>query len=182
MASSASNQTSLYDLLYYAFQIEFDYIISAIVRTAVVTFFVLFIIRWLNKKGLGQLTVFELLIVVGLGSAIGDPMIYVEHPGVMPIPRSLVAVLVVVALFKLLDHLTIKSKKFSKITLADPTLIVKDGKFVEKGLHNARLDQKEYHSYMRINGIEDISEIKLSYFEVNGQCHLLRKRSSREKR
>lgn len=169
-------QTPLNDLFYTAFQFESDYIISTMVRTVVITISVLLIIRWLNKKGLGQLTVFELLIVVGLGSAIGDPMIYVEAEDGMPIPRSLVAVIVVVALFKLLDYLTMKSNKFSKLSLGEPTLIVKDGKFVENGLRNARLDEKEYFAYMRIHGIEDISEIKISYLEINGQVSFVQKK------
>lgn len=52
-----------------------------------------------SKKGFGELTMFELLIVVGLGSAIGDPMIYQEA---MSIPQALTAIVIVVILFKLI--------------------------------------------------------------------------------
>jgi uncharacterized membrane protein YcaP (DUF421 family) len=173
----ANNQaSSLNNLFYYAFQFEFDQIVSAIVRTVIITFSVLVIIRWLNKKGLGQLNVFEILIVVGLGSAIGDPMIYVEEQDGIPIPRALVAVIVAVALFKLFDYLTMKSKRLNKITLGEPTLIVKDGQLIQNGLQKARLNEKEYFAYMRINGIEDISEIRLSYLEINGQVSFIRKK------
>ncbi|MDQ4073436.1 MAG: DUF421 domain-containing protein [Thermoproteota archaeon] len=174
----ANNQTSsLTNLFYYAFQFEFDQIVSAIIRTVTITFFILVIIRWLNKKGLGQLNVFELLIVVGLGSAIGDPMIYVEEQeDGIPVPRALVAVIVAVGLFKLFDYLTMKSKRLNKITLGEPTLIVKDGQFTSDGLQKARLNEKEYFAYMRINGIEDVSEVRLSYLEINGQVSFIRKK------
>lgn len=94
----------------------------------------------------------------------------------MPIPRALVAVIVVVGLFQLIDIFTIKSDKFSKLTLSDPTLIVKYGKFVDRGLEKARLDQKEFYSYMHINGIANIKEIKLFYLEVNDQISFIRKK------
>ncbi len=58
--------------------VETDVILSVIVRTVIMFFAALVLIRWMGKKGFGELTMFELLIVVGLGSAIGDPMIYRE--------------------------------------------------------------------------------------------------------
>lgn len=53
-------------------------IVSAIIRTAIIAKLVLVIVEWLDGKGIGQLSPFGLLIVVGLGSAIGYPMIHKE--------------------------------------------------------------------------------------------------------
>lgn len=56
--------------------------------------------------------------------------------------------------------------------------IVKDGEMVDNGLHKARIDDREIESYMHIHGIEDISEVKLSYLEVNGQVSFIKKKNS----
>jgi uncharacterized membrane protein YcaP (DUF421 family) len=56
--------------------------------------------------------------------------------------------------------------------------LVKDGQMVDNGLHKARIDDREFESYMRLHGIEDISDVKLSYLEVNGQVSFVRKRNS----
>ena len=69
-----SNNTSMISIIpdqfvETAFKADYDLIVSVIFRTVIVTLIVLFIIRWLGNKGLGQLTTFELLIVVGLGSS-----------------------------------------------------------------------------------------------------------------
>jgi uncharacterized membrane protein YcaP (DUF421 family) len=149
-----------------AFNTDYDLIISVIFRTVIVTVLILFIIRWLGNKGLGQLTTFELLIVVGLGSAIGDPMIYISE---MSIPQAITSVVIVVILFKLLDYVTMKSKKFSKLTVPNAILLVKDGKYVQGGLKKAKIDEREFESYMRIHGVEYVSDVRLSYLEVNGQ-------------
>jgi uncharacterized membrane protein YcaP (DUF421 family) len=49
---------------------------------------------------------------------------------------------------------------------------------VDNGLHKARIDDREFESYMRLHGIEDVSDVKLSYLEVNGQVSFVRKRNS----
>jgi uncharacterized membrane protein YcaP (DUF421 family) len=158
-----------------AFNTDYDLIISVIFRTVIVTILVLFIIRWLGNKGLGQLTTFELLIVVGLGSAIGDPMIYISE---MSIPQAITSVVIVVILFKLLDYVTMKSKKFSKLTVPNAILLVKDGKYVEGGLKKAKIDEREFESYMRIHGVEYVSDVRLSYLEVNGQVSIIKQNST----
>jgi uncharacterized membrane protein YcaP (DUF421 family) len=160
-----------------AFNTDYDLIISVIFRTVIVTVLILFIIRWLGNKGLGQLTTFELLIVVGLGSAIGDPMIYISE---MSIPQAITSVVIVVILFKLLDYVTMKSKKFSKLTVPNAILLVKDGKYVEGGLKKAKIDEREFESYMRIHGVEYVSDVRLSYLEVNGQVSIIKRNTTNE--
>ena len=165
----------LLNILQNAFNAEYNLILSIIVRTIIVTFLILFIIRWLGNKGLGQLTTFELIILVGLGSAVGDPMIYAEE---ISIPQAFTAIVIVVILFKVFDYFTMKSHRFSKLTVPETILLVKDGEMVNNGLHKARIDDREFESYMRIHGIEDISEVKLSYLEVNGQVSFIKKKKS----
>ena len=164
----------LLNILENAFSAEHNLIISIIVRTIIVTFLILFIIRWLGNKGLGQLTTFELIILVGLGSAVGDPMIYVDE---ISIPQAFTAIIIVVILFKVFDYFTMKSTGFSKLTVPEAILLVKDGQMVDNGLHRARIDDREFESYMRLHGIEDISDVRLSYLEVNGQVSFIKRDS-----
>jgi uncharacterized membrane protein YcaP (DUF421 family) len=165
----------LLSILENAFSAEYNLIFSIIVRTIIVTFLILFIIRWLGNKGLGQLTTFELIILVGLGSAVGDPMIYEDE---ISIPQAFTAIIIVVILFKVFDYFTMKSTRFSKLTVPEAILLVKDGQMLDNGLHRARIDDREFESYMRLHGIEDISDVRLSYLEVNGQVSFIKKRDS----
>jgi uncharacterized membrane protein YcaP (DUF421 family) len=69
-----------------------------------------------------------------------------------------------------------KSTRFSKLTVPEAILLVKDGQMVENGLHRARIDDREFESYMRLHGIEDLSDVRLSYLEVNGQVSFIKKK------
>lgn len=162
-----------FNLVGNAFAADGDFIMSIIVRTVLVTIFVVLVIRWMGHKGLGQLNMYELLILIGLGSAIGDPMIYQE----MSLPHAFTSIIIVVILFKVFDFLTMKSKKFSRITISEPILLAKDGQIVREGMKAARFNNEEYRSLMRLHGIRDLSEIEESYLEMNGQVSFLKYRN-----
>lgn len=148
-----------------------EIIFSVILRTLIVTLLVLTIIRWLGNKGIGQLNSFELLIIIGIGSIIGDPMIYTEE---ISIPQAISAVVIIVVIFKGIDYVTSKSKRFTRILVAQPVQLVKDGKYVMSGLKKARISDDEFKSLMRLNGIKKLEEVQESYLEMNGQVSFIR--------
>ncbi len=158
--------------------VEFDIVLSVILRTVIITTFVFLVIRWMHHKGTGQLSMHELLIIVGLGAAIGEPMIYVQE---LTLTQAFTAIIIVVVLFKLIDYLTIKSKRFQKFAEEDPTLLVKDGAYIEEGFRKARVTKGEFHAHMRTNGIRDISEVEESYLEITGQISFIKKERKQEK-
>jgi uncharacterized membrane protein YcaP (DUF421 family) len=148
-----------------------EIIFSVVLRTLIVTFLVLAIIRWLGNKGVGQLNSFELLIIIGLGSIVGDPMIYTKE---LSIPQAIIAMVIVVILFKLIDYLTARSKRFTRLVVAQPVQLVKDGKYIQRGLRQARISENEFKSLMRLNGIKNLEDIEESYLEMNGQVSFIK--------
>jgi uncharacterized membrane protein YcaP (DUF421 family) len=148
-----------------------EIIFSVVLRTVIVTLLVLAIIRWLGNKGIGQLNSFELLIIIGVGSIIGDPMIYTEE---ISIPQAISAVVIIVVIFKGIDYVTSRSKRFTRILVAQPVQLVKDGKYVMSGLKKARISEDEFKSLMRLNGIKNLEDVQESYLEMNGQVSFIR--------
>ena len=148
-----------------------EIIFSVILRTLIVTLLVLTIIRWLGNKGIGQLNSFELLIIIGIGSIIGDPMVYTEE---ISIPQAISAVVIIVVIFKGIDYVTSRSKRFTRILVAQPVQLVKEGKYVVSGLKKARISDDEFKSLMRLNGIKKLEEVQESYLEMNGQVSFIR--------
>lgn len=148
-----------------------EIIFSVILRTLIVTLLILTIIRWLGNKGIGQLNSFELLIIIGIGSIIGDPMVYTEE---ISIPQAISAVVIIVVIFKGIDYVTSRSKRFTRILVAQPVQLVKDGKYVVSGLKKARISDDEFKSLMRLNGIKKLDEVKESYLEMNGQVSFIK--------
>jgi uncharacterized membrane protein YcaP (DUF421 family) len=156
---------------------DLDVVLSVILRTVIITMFVFLIIRWMHHKGTGQLSMHELIIIIGLGSAIGEPMIYIQE---LTLTQAFTAIVMVVVLFKLIDYLIMRSKRFEKFAEEDPTLLVKDGAYIEEGFRKARVTKGEFHAHMRTNGLKDISEVEESYLEITGQISFIKKKTYQE--
>ncbi len=52
------------------------FLLEVILRSAFMFIFALIIMRFLGRRAIHQLTSFDLLLIIALGSAMGDPMIY----------------------------------------------------------------------------------------------------------
>jgi uncharacterized membrane protein YcaP (DUF421 family) len=67
------------------------------------------------------------------------------------------------------DYLTTRYKRFSKIIVSKLILLLKDGNILHESLLKARISREEFDSYLKLGGTENISDIKSSYLEINGQ-------------
>jgi uncharacterized membrane protein YcaP (DUF421 family) len=168
-----SRELVISDIIKNMFNVDFNTITSVIFSTSIVVFLIVFVIRWLGNKGMGQLKTIELIIILGLGEAIGQSML---NPSQTSIPQGFTVVIIAIAIFKVYDYLTIKYTKFNKVIEPDPILLVKDGKMIDEAMKKARISKKELESYLRLTGTDDISEIKSSHLEINGQVSFIKKK------
>jgi uncharacterized membrane protein YcaP (DUF421 family) len=102
-----------------AFTIDFKTIFAIIFRTAIVTLLIVFVIKWLENKGLGQLSTIELIIILALGNAVSEPML---NPTEVSIPQGYAVIIIAIAIFKMYDYLTTKYRRFSKAIVSKPIL------------------------------------------------------------
>lgn len=94
------------------------------VRTIVMYVFALLIIRLLGKRGMGQLTPFEYVIVFAIGSATGDPMLYPE----VPLLHGMIALTVVVLLQRIVLEALKRNPGVEHVVDSAPALIIERGK------------------------------------------------------
>ena len=62
------------------------------------------------KQGLGQLSSIELIIILGVGNAVSEPML---NPIEVSIPQGFMVIIIAIAIFKMYDYLTTRYKKNS---------------------------------------------------------------------
>ena len=160
-----------------AFNVDYKMMLAVTFRTAIVTLLIVFVIKWLGNKGLGQLSSIELIIILGLGNAVSEPML---NPNETSIPQGFTVIIIAIAIFKMYDYLTTRYNRFSKVIVSKPILLVKDGNILHESMLKARISRDEFDSYLRLSGTDDISDIRLSYLEINGQV-LSKQRKKNEK-
>jgi uncharacterized membrane protein YcaP (DUF421 family) len=132
--------------------------------------FSVIMLRFMGKRGQRQMTPFELLGVIALGSATGDSMLYPE----VPIFYAWLIIFVIVALNELLERLQFRFKKVNRFLESVPRLLVQEGKILEGSLKKENLRNEELMALLREQHVKDLGEIKYAFLEQTGQLGLIR--------
>ncbi|HEY7584762.1 MAG TPA: YetF domain-containing protein [Acidimicrobiia bacterium] len=140
-------------------------VLEILLRTVVLFLYTLVLIRLVGKRGLGQLSPFELLIIVALGSAVGDPMFYPE----VPVVSGMLVVTAVVALERLLVLLTETNRSIEKAIESSPVCVVADGELIEENLDKEDLSKAEIQMLLRLQGVENLGDVRRAYLEPTGR-------------
>lgn len=146
------------------------YLLEIILRVILIYGFAVFMLRYMGKRGQRQMTPFELLVVIALGSATGDSMFYPE----VPILYAWLIILIVVALNRILDKLQLRFKGVSLFLEGEPRLMVRNGEIQSESLEKEHLRREEFLALLREQGIKDLGEIRFAFLEQTGHLGILR--------
>ncbi|RZK41812.1 MAG: DUF421 domain-containing protein [Pedobacter sp.] len=133
-------------------------------RTFIMYLIILFGLRLLGKRGVKQLSIFEMVVIISLGSAAGDPMFYKEVGLIIPI----VIFAVIVACYRLTTYLTAKSTKIDDLVEGKATYLVEDGEFSIKNFSKEALAHDEFFSELRQQGVSHLGQISTAILETSG--------------
>ncbi|KQS32501.1 DUF421 domain-containing protein [Pedobacter sp. Leaf194] len=144
---------------------EWGFVPEIMIRTLVMYLIILFSLRLLGKRGVKQLSVFELVVIISLGSAAGDPMFYKE----VGLGSALVVFAVVVSAYKFTSYLVGKYHKIEKIVEGTATSLIKDGEFSIENFKKETLAQDEFFAELRQKSVSHLGQVKLAIIETSGE-------------
>ncbi|WP_244214339.1 DUF421 domain-containing protein [Pedobacter jejuensis] len=130
---------------------------------------VLVFLRSTGKKGVRQLSIFEVAIIIALGSAAGDPM----FNGEFAIVPSLIVFLFILGTYRLITYLAAKSQTIENLLEGEPMYIIEDGMFTLKEDGDANFAKDEFFAEMRAQNIEHMGQVRTAILESNGQVSFL---------
>lgn len=141
------------------------FLLEVIFRSTVMFIILLLTLKLTGKRGVKQLSVFETVIVIALGSAAGDPMFY-EDVGIVP---AAIVFLVIIILYRAVTWLTGKSKKFEEFIEGKTVCLISDGKFSISSFKKETLAQDEFFSELRVKSVEHLGQVKHAFIETSGE-------------
>lgn len=146
------------------------FVLEIVIRTSFMYMYTLTLVRFLGKRGMGQLSPFEMVIIVALGSAVGDPMFTEE----LPLIDGVVVITVVVVLQRLLVKLTERNRRLERLIESTPVLLVRDGEIDSQSMDEEEISEAELFMALREAGIEHLGEIRFAFLEPNGRVSVFR--------
>jgi len=142
-----------------------EFILEVVFRATVMFIVLLITLRVAGKRGVRQLSVFETVIIIALGSAAGDPMFY-HDVGLFP---AIVVFTVVILLYRFVTWLTGVSKTFENLVEGKTVCLINDGKFSVTKFNKESLAQDEFFSELRQKSIEHLGQVKYAFLEPSGE-------------
>ena len=142
--------------------------LEILMRTTVLFLFTLLLIRATGKRSLGQLSVFDFVIIIALGSAVGDPMFYED----VPLLYGMVVVAVVVGLERVLALLTSRQARLELMVDSSPTVLVREGVVDYTALRHELMSVSELFQALRVGGIEQLDDVALAVLEPSGHISI----------
>lgn len=142
-----------------------------LVRSAI-AFFTLFIFsRLIGKQQISQLTFFEYVTGITIGSIASDLSISLDHRGLIPwLGLAMWSLLTILLQWSITKH-----RRFAKIIEGEPVVVIQSGKLLDDNIRVLRYRVDDIVVQLRQKGVFDISEVEVALIEPNGHLSVRRK-------
>lgn len=146
---------------------------SGIIRTVIVgalayASLVLFL-RVSGKRTLAKLNAFDLVVTVALGSTLSAILLQES----ISLAEGAVALALLILLQYGVTFLSVRSRRFAKTIRSEPTLLVRDGRFLHDAMKHQRITEDEVMGAVRAQGRASVDAVKAVVLESDGSISVL---------
>lgn len=138
--------------------------ISSLLRTLVLYLLMIFVVRMLGKRQIGEMEPAEFVVTMMAANLSTAP---IEDPG-SPLITGIVAVLTILSLELALSLLTMESLTARRILCGKPVILIENGKLLQNNLKKTRLTLEELRLQLREKEVMDLSTVQYAILETNG--------------
>lgn len=144
-----------------------------VIRASVIFFILYLLVRIMGKRELGQMTPFELIVLVVIGDLVQQGVTHNDFS----LTGAMLAVTTIGFWALALSWLSYLSRRMEKVLDGEPRVIVRDGEIVKENLKRDRLTRAEILSEMRLAGIGHLSEVEWAILEPRGKMSFIQRDS-----
>jgi len=143
-----------------------------IILRSIVTYFVLlFFTRVMGRKQISQLTYFDYIVGITIGSISGEAAVNNN----VKISDFLISITVWSLLTILISEITLKNIKLRLIIDSEPLLIIDNGKVIYKNMKKARYNMGDLLMQLRNKDVFYITDVYTAILEPDGKLSVLKK-------
>lgn len=139
--------------------------LNLIIRTLIGFFTFFILMRFMGKREVGQLSLFDLIIIL----SIADLMVLGIDGFDEDIFYSIIPMLVVAAIQKIMAFLSLKFSKIRDMVDGKSSYIVIDGKINVNEMKKQRYNMGDLYTQLRESGIKSIQEVEIAVLETSGK-------------
>jgi uncharacterized membrane protein YcaP (DUF421 family) len=142
-----------------------------VLRTVFVFALILLVTRAVGRRELSSMEPFDLILLVVIGDMV--------QQGVTQSDYSLTGTTIVVATLGVLvvatAYLSYRFKRLRPLLEGEPTLIISDGKLLERNLQRERMTVEEVRAEARQQSIGSLEDVRYAILESSGKISFITK-------
>lgn len=150
-------------------------ILVVVIRSMISFFVLLFLVRLMGKQQIAELTFFDYVVGITIGSIASTLSVSLNQNTV----ATLTGMLLWSILPVFLGYLTLHNVWVRKIVEGEGTVVIKNGKILEKNLGKIRLSIDDLESQLRTKGVFNFNDVEFAIFESNGKLSIQKKSQKR---
>jgi uncharacterized membrane protein YcaP (DUF421 family) len=121
-------------------------------------------LRISGKRTLSKMNAFDLVVTVALGSTLATVVLNAN----VPLAEGILALALLIFLQYAITWLSVRSEWFEHVIKSEPTLLVHQGRFLDKAMRKQRVTREEIGAVLRANGKIDIAQVQYVVLETDG--------------
>src|SRR5918911_1550913 len=135
-----------------------------VLRAIAIFFFIFLLTRIIGKRELSSLEPFDLILLIVLGDAVQQGLTQDDYS----VTGALLAVSTLALLQVGTSYVSFRFAPLRPFLEGEPTIVVQDGKPIERNLRRERLTVEEVAAEARQQQISSLDEVRWAVLETNG--------------
>jgi uncharacterized membrane protein YcaP (DUF421 family) len=144
--------------------------IEIILRTAIVYFVILVGIRLTGKREIGQMTPFDLALLLLISNAVQNAMTGPDTS----VSGGIIAAATLLLLNAAVNRVVWKNRKVRRIVEGTPTLLIRHGKIIQEHLEKERVTVDALTQALREHGVASVGDVSVAVLEIDGSISVLK--------
>jgi uncharacterized membrane protein YcaP (DUF421 family) len=142
---------------------------NIVLRTAVIYLVILIGLRLAGKREIGQMTMFDLVVLLLLANAVQNAMVGPDTS----LAGGILAAVVLLVLNAVVARLRLRWPRLRRVVEGSPTLLVLHGEVMADHLRREGLDQETLEAALREHGVADLSDVEMAVLEIDGSISVV---------
>ncbi|MES2773429.1 MAG: YetF domain-containing protein [Bacteroidota bacterium] len=146
---------------------DWSFLPEVLLRSVIMFLITIVALRVIGKRGIMQ-GVFEIVTIITLGSAAGDPMFY-KKVGLLP---AIMVFIAIVLMYRLVNYFVSRYKLVERLVEGEHARLIKDGRFAVENFKPEELGKDEIFADLRLKGVSHLGQVEAAYIEASGSISI----------
>lgn len=149
--------------------------LTILIRTVIIYFFLLLIMRLMGKRQIGELDISDLVTTFLLSEIASLPITDTN----IPIAFAIIPMIVLLSFEVFSSWFISRFPILKNLFSARPATLISNGKLMRGEMRKARISLEELIGELRQGGISDINDVRYAILEQNGKITIIQKSDSK---